>query len=88
MHPITDAATTLGARFNLILDPHDHCLYQNAYGDWRERPLDLTVGVKTPEGEVWALPFTRSLIVPQAPFAEPLSRFTQEPLMRRYRYNA
>jgi len=58
MHPITDAAATLGGRFNLIFNPHDHCVYQNAYGDWRERRLELTVGVKTPEGEVWALPFT------------------------------
>ncbi len=58
MHLIADAAATLGGRFNLIFDPHDHCLYQNAYGEFRERPLDLTVGVRTRDGEVWALPFT------------------------------
>jgi hypothetical protein len=74
MHPITDAAATLGARFNLILNPHDHCLYQNAYGDWRERRLDLTVGVKTPEGEVWALPFTTK--AQHFPFVEQFDTLT------------
>lgn len=58
MHLITDAAATLGSRFNLILDPYDHRLYQNAYGGFRERPLELTIGVRTAEGQVWALPFT------------------------------
>ncbi|MCK4282745.1 MAG: hypothetical protein KAX44_00390 [Candidatus Brocadiae bacterium] len=58
MHVITDAAAALGSRFNLILDPHEGCLYQNAFGGFRERPLDLTIGVRTPDGEVWALPFT------------------------------
>ncbi|NLW51009.1 MAG: hypothetical protein GXY85_09255 [Candidatus Brocadiaceae bacterium] len=74
MHPITDAAATFGGRFNLILDPHDHCVYQNAFGDWRERPLDLTVGVKTPEGEVWALPFTSR--APHFPFVEQFDTLT------------
>jgi len=58
MHLITDAAATLGSRFSLIFDPHDRCLYQNAYGGFREQRLDLTVGVRTRDGEVWALPFT------------------------------
>ena len=58
MHVITDAAATLGARFNLIFDPHDHRLYQNAFGDFRECALELTVGIRTPEGQVWSLPFT------------------------------
>lgn len=57
MHLITDAAATLGSRFNLIFSPHDACLYQNAYGDFREQPLELTVGVRTPDGRLWALPF-------------------------------
>lgn len=74
MHPMTDAAATLGSRFNLILDPHDNCVYQNAYGDFRERPLDLTVGVKTPEGEVWALPFTRQ--AKHFPFLEQFDTLT------------
>ena len=59
MHPIADAAATLGSRFNLIFDPHGAILYHNAYGDFRERPIDLTVGIRTPEGEVWSLPFTK-----------------------------
>jgi len=58
MQLIADAAATLGGRFNLIFHPHDRCLYQNAFGRFRERPLELTVGVKGPEGKVWSLPFT------------------------------
>ena len=46
MHPITDALATLGARFNVILDPHDHCVYQNAYGDWRERTERFQVQIE------------------------------------------
>jgi len=60
MHVMTDAASTLGGRFNLIFDPHDGCLYQHAFGAFRERPLDLVIGIKTPQGEIWALPFTSS----------------------------
>jgi len=59
MHPIADAAAALGSRFNLIFDPHGATLYHNAYGDFRERPIDLAVGIRTPEGEVWSLPFTK-----------------------------
>ncbi|MFW6119077.1 MAG: glutaminase domain-containing protein [Planctomycetota bacterium] len=58
MHLIADAAATLGGRFNLIFHPHDRRLYQNAFGRFRERPLELTAGVKGPEGKVWSLPFT------------------------------
>jgi hypothetical protein len=58
MHLITDAACTLGSRFNLIFDPHDHCLYQNAWGSFREQRFDLTAGIRTADGQVWALPFT------------------------------
>jgi hypothetical protein len=58
MHLITDAACALGSRFNIIFDPHDHCLYQNAWGSFREQRLELTAGIRTPAGEVWALPFT------------------------------
>jgi hypothetical protein len=74
MHVIADAAATLGSRFNLIFDPHEHCVYQHAYGDFRERRLDLTVGLKTPEGEVWALPFTGA--AKHFPFVEQFSTLT------------
>lgn len=74
MHLIADAAATLGSRFSLIFDPHDHCVYQNAYGDFRERRLDLTVGVRTPEGEIWALPFTGT--AKHFPFVEQFSTLT------------
>lgn len=74
MHLIADAAATLGSRFSLIFDPHEHCVYQNAYGDWRERRLNLTVGVKTPEGETWALPFTDN--AKHFPFVEQFSTLT------------
>jgi len=58
MHLLTDAAAALGSRFNLIFDPREHRVFQNAIGEFRELPLELTVGVRTPEGELWALPFT------------------------------
>ncbi len=74
MHLMTDAAATLGSRFNLILDPHDHCVYQSAYGDFRECALDLVVGVKTPEGQLYALPFTRR--AEHFPFVEQFSTLT------------
>jgi hypothetical protein len=74
MHLIADAAATLGSRFNLIFDAHDHCVYQNAFGDFRERPLDLAVGVRTPDGRVWALPFTTR--AGHFPFVEQLDTLT------------
>jgi len=58
MHIMADAAATLGGRFNLIFNPHDACVYHNAYGEFCEQALDLMVGVRTPEGVTWALPFT------------------------------
>ena len=58
MHLIADAAAALGSRFNLIFDPHGAALYHNAYGEFREQALSLTVGIRTPDGEVWSLPFT------------------------------
>jgi len=57
MQLMTDAAATLGSRFNLIFDPHERRLYQNAYGDFREQPLELTVGLRTAQGQLWVLPF-------------------------------
>jgi hypothetical protein len=74
MHLITDAAATLGARFNLIFDPHDHRLYQNAFGSFRECAMELTVGVKTPEGRLWVLPFTDA--APHFPFIEQFDTLT------------
>ncbi len=74
MHVIADAAAALGSRFNLVFDPHEGCLYHNAYGGFRERPLDLVVGVRTPEGKVWALPFTRREA--HFPFVEQFSALT------------
>jgi len=57
MHAMADCAATLGSRFNLIFDPHGDRLYHNAYGQFREQALALTVGVQTPSGELWRLPF-------------------------------
>ncbi len=74
MHLITDAAATLGARFNLVFDPHDHRLYQSAFGHFRECAMELTIGIKTPEGEVWALPFTDS--ARHFPFVEQFDTLT------------
>ncbi|KPK64413.1 MAG: hypothetical protein AMK73_04680 [Planctomycetes bacterium SM23_32] len=64
----------MGSRFNLIFDPRDHCAYQNAYGDFREQPLDLVLGIKTAEGAVWALPFTRR--AEHFPFVEQFGTLT------------
>jgi len=57
MHPIADAAAALGSRFNLIFDPHARRVYHNAYGVFHEKPLELTVGVRAPDGRTHCLPF-------------------------------
>ena len=74
MHPITDAAATLGSRFNIIFDPHQRCIYQNAIGRFRGCSLDLTVGVRAPDGQVWALPFTQRREI--FPFVEQFTTLT------------
>jgi len=74
MHPIADAAGTLGSRFNLIFDPHGSALYHNAYGEFREQPLYLTVGIRTPDGELWSLPFTTD--ASHFPYLEHVSSLT------------
>lgn len=58
MHIMADCAATLGSRFNLIFDPHGRCIWHNAFGQFREQPLSLRVGVRLPDGEQWLLPFT------------------------------
>ena len=58
MHPIADVAATLGGRFNLMFDAHDACVYQSAYGEFREQRLELVVGVREPGGRLWTLPFS------------------------------
>lgn len=57
MHVICDCASTLGSRFNLIFDPHDSCLYHNAYGDFHEQPFALTAGLRLENGRLVSLPF-------------------------------
>ena len=74
MHVMTDCAATLGSRFNLIFDPHACCLLQNAWGEFRERPLRLTAGVRTPEGRLWRLPFGVKAYV--FPYLEQFSTLT------------
>lgn len=74
MHLMTDCLATLGGRFNLILNPYDGCVYQNAYGDFRECPMDMTIGVKTPEGRLWSLPFSSR--DQRFPFVEQFSTLT------------
>jgi hypothetical protein len=74
MHLIADAAAALGSRFSLIFDPHDRCVYQSTYADFREQPLDLVIGVKTADGDLWALPFTRRAA--HFPFVEQFSTLT------------
>ena len=60
MHVMTDCAATLGSRFNLIFDPAGCCAYHNAFGEFREQPLNLTVGVRPAGGDVICLPFSAS----------------------------
>ncbi|MFW6457696.1 MAG: glutaminase domain-containing protein [Planctomycetota bacterium] len=59
MHVMSDCAATLGSRFNLIFDPAGKCVYHNAFGEFREQPLDLTAGIKRNNGELFCLPFTQ-----------------------------
>lgn len=65
MHAIADAAATLGSRFNLIFVPGDRRVYHGGYGKFKEQHLDLNAGIRTPEGEAWSLPFTRTVPVLQ-----------------------
>ncbi len=58
MHVMSDCAATLGSRFNLIFDPAGKAVYHNAFGKFREQPLDLAVGVRAQNGEMFCLPFT------------------------------
>jgi hypothetical protein len=74
MHVMTDCAATLGSRFNLIFDPHARCAFHNAFGEFRERRLDLTVGVRLSDGEVLSLPFTSG--APSFPYLEQFSTLT------------
>ena len=74
MHVMIDCAATLGSRFNLIFDPNAGRLLHNAWGEFRERPLWLTAGVRTPAGDVWRLPFGREADV--FPYLEQFSTLT------------
>ncbi len=57
MQLIADVAATLGGRFNLLFHPYARRLYQHAPGRFPGKPLELTAGIKGPDGTVWALPF-------------------------------
>ncbi len=74
MHVMTDAAATLGGRFNIIFDPHDRCVYQNAFGDFRERRMELRAGLRTEDGVFWGLPFASDAQV--FPYLEQFSTLT------------
>jgi hypothetical protein len=58
MHLITDTLATLGSRFNLVLDPHDQCIYLATYGRFKDLPVELVCGIEDEQGKVTALPFT------------------------------
>ncbi|MCD6416360.1 MAG: DUF4965 domain-containing protein [Planctomycetes bacterium] len=75
MQLITDVAATLGGRFNLIFHPRRRRLYQNAFGEFLEIPLQLTAGIKGADGRTWTLPFTRQ--GKAFPFVEQFDRLTQ-----------
>jgi hypothetical protein len=60
MHLITDTLATLGSRFNIVLDPHDKCIYLATYGRFKDLPAELVCGIEDEQGNVTALPFTKS----------------------------
>ncbi len=57
MRAIADCAASLGSRFNLIFDPESRRVYQNTYGRFPGRPLQLGIAVELPDGREVSLPF-------------------------------
>ncbi len=58
MQLITDNASTLGSRFNLIFDPDAHKVYHHTVEKYPGISVSLNAAVELPDGRTFAFPFT------------------------------
>ncbi|MEM6552044.1 MAG: DUF4965 domain-containing protein [Planctomycetota bacterium] len=59
MQVMTWQIARLGSRFGLLFEPYRNQVRHSALGRFLDQPLDLLVGIKTPDGQTRALPFTQ-----------------------------